>query len=125
MNTAPIAAQRPPRPVRVATHLWQCVGLGLAGLLPLCAQASAPTEKVVCTDAPRDTWLSEAQARAAFHASDYVLVRFKVSRGNCHEFYAIDAQGAVVESYQHPITGETVRSTRIAPPLPNPKTNPP
>ena len=68
---------------------------------------------MVCTQAPRHTWLNEAQARTAFNASTYVLVRFKVSRGNCHEFYAVDAQGTVVEAYMHPVTGETIRSTRI------------
>lgn len=82
------------------------------------ALASAPTEKVVCTQAPRHTWLSEPQARAAFNDSAYALVRFKVSRGNCHEFYAIEPSGAVVETYQHPVTGKAVRTTRIAPPSP-------
>lgn len=82
------------------------------------AHASSPTEKVVCTQAPRHTWLSEQQARAAFNDSAYVLVRFKVSRGNCHEFYAIEPSGTVVETYQHPVTGKAVRTTRIAPPTP-------
>ena len=94
---------------------------GLAGAALLAAapaQASSATEKVVCTDAPRAQWISEAQARERFRAQDYVLVKYKVSSGNCHEFYAVDAQGTVVESYLHPITGETVRSTRM-PPLPS------
>jgi hypothetical protein len=81
--------------------------------------ASTPVEKVVCTQAPRAQWMSEQQARDVFRASSYVLVRFKVSRGNCHEFYAVDATGAVVEAYLHPVTGEAVRFTRIpAPPAP-------
>jgi hypothetical protein len=88
----------------------------IAPALPTATWASTPVEKVVCTQAPRSQWLTEAQARAAFNASAYVLVRFKVSGGNCHEFYAIDSHGGVVEAYQHPVTGETVRSTRIAPP---------
>ncbi|GAB3357402.1 hypothetical protein GCM10027395_30230 [Giesbergeria sinuosa] len=82
------------------------------------AQASAPQEKVFCTNAPRAQWISEAQARERFRAQDYVLVKYKVSRGNCHEFYAVDAQGGVVESYLHPITGEAVRTTRLPPPVP-------
>ena len=95
---------------------------GLAGAALLCcgailaaapAQASPGTEKVFCTNAPRAQWMSEAQARERFRAQDYVLVKYKVSSGNCHEFYAVDAQGAVVESYLHPITGETVRTTRV------------
>ncbi|MDZ4160628.1 MAG: PepSY domain-containing protein [Burkholderiales bacterium] len=100
-----------PRAVIRHTALW-CIASTLAGA----AWASTPGEKVVCTDAPRSAWLNEAQARSHFEAQRYVLVRFKVSRGNCHEFYAIEPSGAVVESYQHPVTGQTVRSTRIPPP---------
>ena len=63
--------------------------------------------------------MSEAQARERFRAQDYVLVKHKISSGHCHEFYAVDAQGTVVESYLHPITGEVVRTTRVpAPPQP-------
>lgn len=97
----------------------------LLGLLGPCApvHASAPTEKVVCTDAPRSQWMSEARAREIFGASRFVVVKFKVSKGNCHEFYAVDAQGGVVEAYLHPVTGQEVRATRIpaqekAPPKP-------
>jgi hypothetical protein len=87
----------------------------LALTAPMATWASTPIEKVVCTQAPRSQWLSETQARTAFNANAYVLVRFKISRGNCHEFYAIDAQGGIVEAYQHPVTGESLRTTRIAP----------
>jgi hypothetical protein len=100
-----------PRPIVRATALW-CIAAALSSS----AWPSTPGEKVVCTDAPRSTWLSEGQARTVFQTDRYVLVRFKVSRGNCHEFYAIEPGGAVVESYQHPVTGHTVRSTRIPPP---------
>ena len=99
--------------------------LALLGFLGPCApvHASAPTEKVVCTDAPRSQWMSEARAREIFGASRFVVVKFKVSKGNCHEFYAVDAQGGVVEAYLHPVTGQEVRATRIpaqekAPPKP-------
>ena len=87
------------------------------------AQASSPAEKVFCTNVPREYWISEAQARERFRAQDYVLVKYKISRGNCLEFYAVDAQGTVVESYLHPISGETVRSTRV-PPVPTAPTKP-
>lgn len=89
-----------------------------AALTAVPVQASPPAEKVFCTNAPRSQWISEAQARQRFKASDYALVKYKISSGNCHEFYAVDANGGVVESYLHPLTGETVRSTRIAPPPP-------
>ena len=90
--------------------LWCC---GAALLVAVPAQASTPKEKVFCTQAPRSQWISGAQARERFRAQDYVLVKYKVSSGNCHEFYAVDAQGTVVESYLHPITGEAVRTTRV------------
>lgn len=82
----------------------------------LLAHASPPQEKVVCTDAPRSTWMTQQQAHKVFQAERYLLVKFKVSRGNCHEFYAVDALGTVVEAYLHPVTGETVRLTRLPAP---------
>lgn len=92
-------------------------GLCCAALLGAAsAHAQANTEKIFCTDAPQWQWTSEAQARKQFKASEYALVKYKVSSGNCHEFYAVDTQGNVVESYLHPITGETVRTTRIPAP---------
>ena len=72
-----------------------------------------PQEMGFCTDAPRTQWIPEAEARERFGASRYVLVKYKLPKGNCHEFYAVDAQGTVVETYMHPVTGETVRTTRI------------
>jgi hypothetical protein len=79
------------------------------------AQASTPAEKVVCTDQPRSQWMSEQQARKRFKAADYLLVKFKISRGNCYEFYAIEHGGSIVEAYLHPVTGEAVRLTRQPP----------
>lgn len=79
------------------------------------ALASTPSEKVVCTDQPRSQWMSEQQARALFKASNYLLVKFKVSKGRCHEFYAVEHDGTVVEAYLHPVTGEVIRMTRVPP----------
>lgn len=44
-----------------------------------------------------------------------MLVKFKVSKGRCHEFYAIEHDGTVVEACVHPVTGKTVRMTRVPP----------
>lgn len=103
----------------VAWPAWAlCWALSTAAALPVVALASTPVEKVVCTGVPTTAWMGEAKARALFRASEYALVKFKVSRGNCYEFYAIDHQNAVVEAYMHPVTGELVRQTRIpAPPV--------
>lgn len=91
--------------------------VGAVALAASCvAYASPPIEKIVCTDAPRATWMSESQARAIFNAPAYALVRFKVSKGNCHEFYAVATNGDVVEAYLHPVTGAIVRQTRIPAP---------
>lgn len=68
--------------------------------------------------------MSEQQARAAFKAESYVLVRFKISKGNCHEFYAIGHDGGVTEAYIHPVTGATVRSTHIPASLTAPASSP-
>lgn len=90
-------------------------GAVLAGCTGL-VQASTPAEKVVCTQLPRSQWMSEQQARRRFNASDYLLVKFKVSRGNCHEFYAVEHGGGIVEAYMNPVTGAVVRMTRQPPP---------
>ena len=91
---------------------WGCgwVVAGVAGL----ALASPPTEKVVCTQAERSTWLSEAKIREVFGEASFTLVKLKVSHGNCYEFYAVHRDGSVVEAYYHPVTGEAVRYNRIS-----------
>ena len=101
-----------PHTLRHHTPAWLLTMAFLAGASPV-AWASAPQEKVFCTDAPRTQWIPEAEARERFGASRYVLVKYKLPKGNCHEFDAVDAQGTVVETYMHPVTGETVRTTRI------------
>jgi hypothetical protein len=109
------------RPARRSTPKSRLPGLAALCLALLVAsggpaKASTPGEKVVCTDLPRSQWLSEPQARERFKASAYLLVKFKISRGNCHEFYAIEHGGGIVEAYQHPVTGDMVRMTRVPPP---------
>lgn len=89
--------------------------MGLALLLGCAAaQASSPNEKLVCTQQARDAWLGEAKIREIFGARDYSLVKFKISGGNCYEFYAIHPDGSIVEAYYHPVSGEIVRHNRIA-----------
>ncbi|MBY0463415.1 MAG: PepSY domain-containing protein [Burkholderiales bacterium] len=115
----------PPRqPQRTAPHVsgtpqTHLASLYLAALMCASGMASAstPQEKMECTQAPRSQWMSEAQARKLFKAETYALVKFKISKGNCHEFYAVDHQGNVVEAYIHPVTGAQVRITRIPAPV--------
>jgi len=100
---------------RTALPGWAALCLALLAWQAGSAQASTPAEKVVCTQQPRSQWMTEAQARERFKASEYLLVKFKVSRGNCYEFYAIEHGGSIVEAYLHPVTGEAVRLTRQPP----------
>ncbi|MFN4326084.1 MAG: PepSY domain-containing protein [Azonexus sp.] len=76
--------------------------------------ASSPGEKLVCTQAPRSTWMPEAKIREIFGEKNYSLVKFKVSGGNCYEFYAIHQDGSIVEAYYHPVSGEALRVNRVA-----------
>lgn len=85
--------------------------IGLSGLGG--AQASAPAEKLVCTQAPRSEWMSEAKIRQIFGDKDYQLTKFKVSGGNCYEFYAVHHDGSVVEAYYNPVSGEVMRYNRV------------
>lgn len=78
------------------------------------AQASSPQEKLVCTQEPRSKWLSEEKIRSVFGDRAYVLVKFKVSGGNCYEFYAVGHDGSIVEAYYHPVSGEVVRHNQVA-----------
>lgn len=89
-------------------------GLLLALALMAGAQASSPAEKVVCADpANRSGWLSEARIREIFGEQNYAQAKLKVSRGGCYEFYAVHADGSIVEAYYHPVSGEVVRYNRV------------
>lgn len=89
------------------------VGMIIGATAPGLAAASAPAEKIICTDAPKSSWLAEAKIREIFGAQNFALAKLKISRGNCYEFYAVDRNGAVVEAYYHPISGELVRYNRV------------
>lgn len=86
----------------------------IATVAPGLVQASPPAEKLICTTVPRSAWMAEAKIREAFGDKDYALVKFKVSRGNCYEFYAVHRDGSVVEAYYHPVSGELLRFNRVS-----------
>lgn len=85
--------------------------IGLSGLVS--AQASSPAEKLICTQAPRSEWMPEAKIRQIFGDKDYQSTKFKVSGGNCYEFYAIHHDGSIVEAYYNPVSGEVMRYNRV------------
>lgn len=76
-------------------------------------KASTPAEKIECTQAARSTWMPEAKIREIFGDKNYAMVKFKVSRGNCYEFYAIHSDGSVVEAYYNPVSGEVLRYNKV------------
>ena len=78
------------------------------------AHASSPGEKIICS-APdkRANWISEAEIREVFGEQNFTLVKLKISRGNCYEFYAVHKDGSIVEAYYHPITGQMMRYNRV------------
>jgi hypothetical protein len=93
---------------------WSATALFLG--LPPQAGATAPVERVTCTTEPRSRWLAEGEMKRLFGVEKYALVKFKVSRANCYEFYAVGREGGVVEAYYHPVTGLLVKETRVGGP---------
>lgn len=98
--------------MRLGTFGMAC-GLVWGGAVAGLAQASAPAEKIVCTQAPRSGWMPEAKIREIFGEKNFTIVKLKVSRGNCYEFYAVHRDGSVVEAYYQPVSGEVVRYNRV------------
>lgn len=103
-----------PTPFPGLLWAWTAAAVLAASAGP--AMASEPKDRVICTDAPQSTWMSEAAARERFQADKYLLVTFKISSEKCHEFYAVERDGSAIEAYVHPVTGEVVRMTRIPAP---------
>jgi hypothetical protein len=90
--------------------LWPLLAAVAAGA----GHASPPSEKLVCSTAPRSAWMPEAKIRAVFGDTSYAQVKFKVSRGNCYEFYAVHPDGSIVEAYYHPVSGDVLRFNRVS-----------
>lgn len=78
--------------------------------LVLALSAAAPAlaeEDRGCGAAPREQWLSEDAIKAKGAALGYEVRRVK-REGGCYELYAIDKNGAKLELYLNPVTGEVV-----------------
>ncbi len=111
MTNTPSACRRPAALRALSALAWPATALFLG--LPLQAAATAPVERVTCTTEPRSRWLGESEMKRLFGVEKYALVKFKVSRTNCYEFYAVGRDGGVVEAYYHPVTGRLVKETRV------------
>lgn len=88
-------------------------GLALAALGASTAQADILAKPVVCNVQPGQKWLGEDRIKAIFGTSEYMDVKFKTSKLQCYEFYAIKKNGDVVEAYYHPVTGDLVKRNLI------------
>ncbi|HEY0838028.1 MAG TPA: PepSY domain-containing protein [Azospirillum sp.] len=82
--------------------------LAVAGVLLAAAPALAgPT----CTDAAKETWLSESAMKQKIAEMGYKDIRaFKTTQGNCYEIYGFDKDGKRAEVYFHPVTGAIVEA---------------
>ncbi len=96
------------------THFSKSLASLVLMLLATQAMASTPVEKIVCTEQSNRTgWLSESKIRSIMGEQDFTLLKLKVSRGNCYEFYGVHHNGSLVEAYYHPISGEVLRYNRV------------
>jgi hypothetical protein len=87
----------------------RCAAAVSIGLVFNSGFASTPDEQLLCTQAPKSKWISEAKMREIFKAKDYALVKFKISTTHCYEFYAIRKDGGVVEAYYNPENGQLMK----------------
>jgi hypothetical protein len=76
--------------------------LALAAAIPARAE-----DKAGCGDVPRDQWLTQDAIKAKAEGLGFQVRQVKVENG-CYELYAIDKNGAKIERYLNPVTGEPV-----------------
>ena len=87
---------------------WVFFGL-LAGLAtyPAFATSYAGT----CTTAPKDQWMSEADAQAKIEEAGYTVAKIKRTRtGNCYEAYVTDKSGKRMELFLDPTNANIIHS---------------
>lgn len=73
------------------------------------ARASSPERP--CTTAPEAQWLSLDALKAKVEAQGYTVQKAKLKRA-CGEIYARDKDGARIELFVDPTSGEIVASER-------------
>ncbi len=78
-----------------------------AGLI-IVLGSSAALADANCPEAPKDTWLSEADMKKKVADMGYTHDIFKVS-GNCYEIYGKNKDGKEVEVYFNPVDGSIVK----------------
>lgn len=79
--------------------------------LALALGAAAPvlaSEDARCGNTPRDKWLSEAAIKTKVTDLGYEVRKIETDDG-CYEVKGVDKNGAKVELYVNPTTGEVVK----------------
>jgi len=64
--------------------------------------------KKVCTDQPKEMWMSKESFKAKVESEGYQIAKFK-QPGSCYEIYGLSPQGKKVEIYFNPVDGSIVR----------------
>ncbi len=91
--------------VRVAV-LATMTAVGMAAFANM---AAAGNDDLKCTDAAQSAWMSQDATKDLLKQQGYQEVRkIAVTKGNCYEVYAVDAQGDKVEVYLDPTDGSLV-----------------
>jgi hypothetical protein len=70
--------------------------------------SSAAFAKKVCTDQPKEKWMTEEAFKAKVEAEGYKISKFK-QPGTCYEIYGTDKDGKKVEIYFNPVDGTPVK----------------
>ena len=74
------------------------------------SQASA-TGLATCQSGPKASWKPEAELQKKLVAQGWQIRRIKED-GGCYEVYAIDGAGKRVEAYFHPLTLDSVPTSK-------------
>lgn len=64
--------------------------------------------KVVCTQQPKEKWVSVKEMHRIAESKGYRISIFKISNDSCYEIYGFKG-GAVVEAYFDPATATLVK----------------
>lgn len=86
----------------------KAISIGVLGAILLAAAPAMASDSARCGNAPRAQWLPEATIISKVTDLGYSITRVKVDDG-CYEIKGTDKNGAKVELYVDPATGEVVK----------------
>jgi hypothetical protein len=88
----------------------RALSIGVLGALLLAATPAMASDDARCGNTPRSQWLPEATIISKVTDLGYAITKVKTDDG-CYEIKATDKNGAKVELYVDPATGEVVKPT--------------